>query len=272
MTQTSHAASTINLERLEKLKPWVRQLAQEEILTRFNACSAQKKRDGSWLTDADLATHHRLQDLLKQHWPEIAFLSEEMHESDQADSLAQNSVWIVDPLDGTSNFAAGIPLFAFSMALVEHGQIQLAITYDPVRDELFSAVQGAGAFLNDEALICQSEQQDLSDCIAWIDFKRLNSELKQRLIESPPYGSQRNMGSCALEWCWMAANRGHLYLHGGMKLWDYAPGSLILKEAGGYACTLEQEAVFQNDLKPRSVIMASHAETFKNWRRWISEI
>ncbi len=102
-----------------------------------------------------------------------------------------------------------------------------------------------------------------------VDFKRLPAGLARRLISDPPYASQRNFGSSALEWAWVAAGRGHVYLHGGQKLWDFAAGSLILTEAGGFSCTLAGEPVFKSSLESRSVIAASGEALFRSWRDWL---
>ncbi|MCK5665742.1 MAG: inositol monophosphatase family protein, partial [Thiotrichaceae bacterium] len=200
----------------------------------------------------------------------IAFLSEEMSLNTQEKLLATSDrLWCLDPLDGTSNFAAGIPLFAISLALFVNGKVQIGITYDPVRDEMFSAVKGQGAWLNGEPLKCVPSGFALDKTIAIVDFKRLKPDLVQRLLSNPPYKSQRNLGTCVLEWAWMAANRGHLYLHGGMKLWDLAAGTLILEEAGGYACTLEGESVFRPAMKPRSVVISPDKALFESWKAFL---
>src|SRR5690606_37453944 len=94
--------------------------------------------------------------------------------------------------------------------------------------------------------------------------------LARELGACPPYGSQRNFGACSLEWCWLAAARFHIYLHGGQKLWDYAAGSLVLKEAGAPAATLTGEEVFALDLAPRSVVAAIDPETFAKWQKWLA--
>ncbi len=104
-----------------------------------------------------------------------------------------------------------------------------------------------------------------------VDFKRLPTRLKLALTQQPPYGSQRNLGSCVLEWAWMAANRGQLYLHGGMKLWDLAAGTLILAEAGGYACTLQGETVFKAAMEPRSVVVSPDPQLFAEWLHYLQE-
>ena len=260
------------LPDLQTLTQKIRDIAREEILPRFTGVEFAVKQDGSLLTEADLATNRRIADFLYQHWPEIAFLSEEMESEEQERLLREtDALWCLDPLDGTSNFAAGIPLFAVSLALFQQGEVVLALTYDPVRDEMFSAQRGQGAWLNGQPLRCQPSHFKLRNAVAIVDFKRLSMPLKQALLHKPPYGSQRNLGSCVLEWAWMAANRGNLYLHGGMKLWDLAAGTLILAEAGGYACTLQGEPVFVPALAPRSVVISPDPVLFAAWLQYLQE-
>jgi myo-inositol-1(or 4)-monophosphatase len=244
--------------------------ARQEILPRFCKVGYEVKRDGSLLTEADLATDERIQQALASEFPEIAFLSEEMSLQRQEALLNDSEqLWCLDPLDGTSNFAAGLPLFASSLALIQRGEVVMGFTYDPVRDEMFSAVKGQGAWLNGEPLKCHSSGFSMDKAIAIVDLKRLKADLAQRILLDPPFKSQRNMGSCVLEWAWMAANRGHMYLHGGMKLWDLAAGTLILEEAGGYASTLEGESVFRPRMKPRSVIISPDENLFREWRDFL---
>jgi myo-inositol-1(or 4)-monophosphatase len=260
------------LPDLKKLESLISQVAKEEILPRFNRVSYEVKEDGSLLTEADLSADKRICSALAEWYPDIAFLSEEMTSLEQENLVSSaEKLWCLDPLDGTSNFAAGIPLFATSLALFVNGEVKIGITYDPVRDEMFSAVKGQGAWLNGEPLKCVSSGFTLDKTIAIVDFKRLKPDLVQRLLKNPPYKSQRNLGTCVLEWAWMAANRGHLYLHGGMKLWDLAAGTLILKEAGGYACTLEGESVFRPAMKPRSVVISPDKALFESWKTFLIE-
>ncbi len=258
------------LPELTILENIIREVSNEEILSRFNKVTYTIKGDGSLLTEADLSADKRIRLALAEQYPDIDFLSEEMAQ-EQQESLLKNSqkLWCLDPLDGTSNFAAGIPLFATSLALFVNGEVQIGITYDPLRDEMFSAVKGQGASLNNEPLHCRDSGFTLNKSIAMIDFQRLKPELVQRLLSHAPYKSQRNLGSCVLEWAWMAANRGHLYLHGGMKLWDMAAGTLILSEAGGHACTLEGEEVFRLSMKPRSVLVSPDKKLFDQWKDFL---
>jgi myo-inositol-1(or 4)-monophosphatase len=252
---------------LDALCTLVREAAREELLPRFTRVAQQHKADGSILTEADLAIDARLRAALARHWPGIAFLSEEMDAAAQ-DTLLQSQdqpLWCLDPLDGTSNFAAGIPFFGVSLALLHAGEVRLGVIYDPVRDECYSAQRGRGARLNDVPLRTAPIDLTLERCIALIDFKRLSPKLRGRLIETPSYHSQRNFGSCALEWAWLAAGRGHIYLHGGQKLWDFAAGCLLLDEAGGAAFTLDGETVFRAALHPRSVAASPDPALAREW-------
>lgn len=248
----------------------VRHIARQEILPRFTKVGFALKQDGSVLTEADLAVNRRIQGFLRQHYPHIAFLSEEMERSEQERLLRDaDALWCLDPLDGTSNFAAGIPLFAVSLALLQRGEVVLAVTYDPIRDELFTASKGHGAWLNGQRLQCHPTGFALRNAVAIVDFKRLSPSLRHALLTDCPFGSQRNIGSCVLEWAWLAANRGHVYLHGGMKLWDLAAGTLILSEAGGYASTLAGEPVFAPTMQPRSVVLSPDAALFEAWLHYL---
>lgn len=259
------------LPTIDELEPILRQVAALELMPRFNRVGHDVKADGSLLTEADLAVDRALHDELTRRWPEIAFLSEEMPREQQEALLAESDrpLWVLDPVDGTSNFVAGIPYFAISLALIVNGQPVLGMTLDPVRNECFAASRGTGAYLNAERLQVKPVNIGLRHAVALVDFKRLSPALKTRLMEASPFGSQRNFGSCALEWCWMAAGRGHVYLHGGMKLWDIAPGALILAEAGGHSSTLDGEDVFVPRMEARSVIMSPSCELFETWSNWL---
>ena len=91
-----------------------------------------------------------------------------------------------------------------------------------------------------------------------------------RIASQPPYSSQRSFGGVALDWCWLAAGRYHLYLHGKQNLWDYAAGYLIFTEVGGNACTLESEPVYDFSLKPRSAVAALDGQLFEEWCKYLN--
>ncbi len=243
--------------------------AQEELLPRFTRVARNEKADGSVVTEADLACQQHIAERLRRHWPEIAFLGEEMDGRQQAELLqGPQPLWCLDPLDGTSNFANGIPYFSVSLALIERGQVSLGLVYDPLRDECFVA-DPQGARLNDEPLTPIHSGLSLQQATAIVDFKRLSPTLAQRLVSQTPYGSQRSFGSVALDWCWLAMGRGHVYLHGRANLWDYAAGEFIFRQAGGHSCTLEGEAVFVNALSGRSSVGAVDEKLFHQWTQWL---
>ena len=265
----------MTLPSLETLAEVVRTAAREELMPLFADVIRHIKHDGSVVTEADVAMQHRLKSDLARHWPEYDFLGEEMpgHENEQLTTHKGKNPWCVAPLDGTSNFATGIPYFAVSLALIIDGRQELGLVYDPVRDECFMARRGAGARLNGMTLGVHEPPlpEVLRRCVASVDFKRLQAPLAAQLGAYPPYGSQRNFGASSLEWCWLADGRFHLSLHGGQKLWDFAGGSLILAEAGGRASTLKGEEVFNYGLEPRSVVAAATPILFSAWRAWIDE-
>ncbi|PID49887.1 MAG: inositol monophosphatase [Proteobacteria bacterium] len=260
------------LPEVDLLADMVSQVAQDEIMTRFGQTGFRLKGDGSLVTEADLAANQRLCELLKQHWPSIAFLSEEMDVEQQEKLLLESDwLWCLDPLDGTTNFAAGVPLFATSLALFHKGKVVMGITYDPVRQESFTVQKGQGAFLNGVRLQSQPSGFSLKQAVALLNFKRLPSVLQQVLLQNMPFASQRNLGACTLEWAWIAANRGQVYLHGGMKIWDLAVGTLLLSEAGGYACTLKGEAVFRPVVQNRSVVASLDKALFEQWYQYLQQ-
>lgn len=253
---------------LKQLRQIVRESAQQHIMSRFTRVGFDFKADGSIVTEADTAMQQAVADELQRLWPEFSLLGEEM-DSDTQQALIQSDqqgLWVLDPIDGTTNFASGVPIFSVSLALIQHNQIIAGLIYDPVRDECFSALKEQGAWLNDDSLKPEVLQTAVNQCIAQVDLKRLPGRLAMGLVADHPYASQRNFGSGALDWCWLAAGRSQLYLHGGQNLWDYAAGQLILTEAGGYSETFEGEPVFSNSLKKRSVIAASSPQLFEKWR------
>ena len=256
---------------INELARLVRETADRELPARFCCGSGSRKADGSLVTEADLVMQSALAEALQRHWPDIDILGEEMDVSAQQRALQQagTGVWCIDPLDGTSNFSIGVPYYAVSVALLRNNQVELGIVYDPSRKECFAAARGQGAWLNGQRLPQQQLSTVLSQGMALIDLKRLTPGLASRLAANPPYKSQRSFGAVALDWCWLAAGRCHLYLHGRQKLWDYAAGSLILLEAGGSAVTLDGGPVFSPTLQPRSAAAALDPSLFKQWTQWL---
>jgi len=254
----------------QQFQQTVKDVVKQTLLPLLNNVSRQYKQDGSIVTFADKAIQQALTDNLQALWPEVALLGEEMPVAEQQVLLeSKQPLWCLDPIDGTSNFAADLPFFSISIGLIEDSEVTLAMVYDPSRDESFTAVKGQGAWLNDMPLKTLDAGLNLRRSIAYIDFKRLPAELSQKLIQARPYGSQRNLGSTALELCWLAAGRGHIYLHGEQHIWDYAAAELILNEAGGYSCTLEGDSMFSNALEKRSGCAAVDQSLFNDWKNFL---
>jgi myo-inositol-1(or 4)-monophosphatase len=248
----------------------VKWVAADEIMPRYLKVAHRQKIDGSLCTEADtsaqLALVKKLQGIVN-----VPVLGEEMSEAEQQAiwQAGSDGIWCVDPVDGTSNFVRGLPYFAVSVALLRGGNAVLGVVYDPVKDEVFAAEQGKGAFLNSEKLVARETAKCLTEALANVDLKRLDTKLVERLAAHPPYSSQRNFGASTLDWCYTAAGRYDVYLHGGQKLWDYTAGLLILREAGGHACTIEQDVFEQGDIWHRSVVAARDEKLFAEWKRWI---
>jgi myo-inositol-1(or 4)-monophosphatase len=248
----------------------VKLVAVEEIMPRYLKVTHRQKIDGSLCTEADTAAQLALVKKL-QAIVNVPVLGEEMSEAEQQAIWQSGSdgIWCVDPVDGTSNFVRGLPYFAVSVALLRGGNAVLGVVYDPVKDEVFAAEQGKGAFLNGDKLVGRETAKCLAEALANVDLKRLDTKLVERLAAHPPYSSQRNFGASTLDWCYTAVGRYDVYLHGGQKLWDYAAGLLILRESGGYVCTIEQDEFEQGDIWHRSVVAARDEKLFTEWKRWI---
>jgi myo-inositol-1(or 4)-monophosphatase len=252
----------------------LRDIAREELLPRFHgALSVSEKADGSLVTSADHAVDARFRQAVDEFFPGMNVLSEEQPREDQAAVLSSDEdFWLVDPLDGTTNFAGGLPFFAVSAALIRKGRVEFGATYDPVRDELFSARRSFGLLLNGERPPPRRfEVERLECCTALVDLKRLPPVLAQALALQGPYRSQRNLGACALEWAWLAAGRADLYLHGGQALWDCAAGALMLAESGGHLTDLDGGPVFRRSLNKPSAVAASSRTLHERWLRWLDE-
>jgi myo-inositol-1(or 4)-monophosphatase len=248
----------------------IQQCAESSLNAYFKLSTANIKDDGSIVTEADLAMQTAMTSALRQRYPDVMMLGEENSNQEHLDVMQSgNDYWCLDPLDGTNNYHHTLPIFSVSLALISNDQPIMAIIYDPIRQEIFSTLKGHGLWINNQQALAPKQPLDLRNSIATVDFKRLDMEIKLPLIEQPPYKSQRNFGSCALEWAWLAAGRLQLLLHGSEKFWDYAAGYLLTSEAGGFSETIEGEAVFNGTLSSRSVIAASNEVLFKLWAHWI---
>ncbi|MCH9697880.1 MAG: inositol monophosphatase [Gammaproteobacteria bacterium] len=262
--------------QLSELTDIVRDAGQTLLIPGFDNISHSRKEDGGIVTKIDTETQEYLSHRLKNLVPGSLVLGEEMTDA-QHNALLEHyqsqpdlGLWIIDPLDGTRNYAAGIPVFCVSVAWYHNGQVVLGVVYDPMRDECFAAEYSRGAWLNDTPLQLNDSTQQLKHSIAVIDTKRLTHQLSTSLMRQSPYASMRSFGSGALEWCWLAAQRFQLYLHGSQKLWDYAAGELILREAGGHSVSLDTQAETNTLQLTSSFLAASNQSLFELWQNWLA--
>lgn len=260
------------LPDLPELEQLIRDTAAEQKIAECGMdVKCETKADGSWVAEIDRRMQKCLRDKLNARWPHYDFIGEEMDYAEQVAACknGKDGYWVLDPLDGTTNFSAGFLFYGISLALVVDGEAQLGVVFDPLREECFAAKRGAGATLNGKPLTATTTRA-LGECIAIVDYKRLVGDLAEQLVRSPPYRSQRNLGASVLEWCWLAAGRAQLYLHGGQKLWDFAAGNLILCEAGGAATSLSGKPLNCDRLRKRSVVAAANPELLALWNKWIT--
>ncbi len=205
------------------------------------------------VTDVDLAAEHAALGILRQEYPHFGILSEE---SEPVASSSQYT-WVVDPLDGTRNYASGIGHFCTVVALSDGNDPVLGVTYDPLREELYSAELGMGAFLNGKPLAV-SENRNLSQSLLCCDMGYVDEKAGQaiELIRFlwPGMLSIRLMGSSALGVAYAAAGRVDLYFHHSLSPWDIAAGLVLVREAGGIVVDKRGQPA---DLRTSSVIASS---------------
>ncbi|MDG2394842.1 inositol monophosphatase [Candidatus Thioglobus sp.] len=260
---------TIDIQHLISI---VKKTAKEELLPRFQHVAKQYKLDGSIVTEADIAAQKRIQESLYNLYPEITLLGEEMSAEEQLNALSNhNGVWVLDPIDGTSNFSHGLPYYCVSLALIQNQEVQLGIVYDPERDECFYAQKDQGAFLNNKKLNAPDYSTSLNQAIVGVDLKRLPVKIAAELASNPPYASQRSLGSIALDWCWVSTGRIQAYLHGKHNLWDYAACWLILEEANGASKTINGDCVFTPTMEHKFAMAAVSTDLLNEWFSIINE-
>jgi myo-inositol-1(or 4)-monophosphatase len=262
------------LDLLQHVERIAKDAGQNILLPAFiSQTSIQtRKSDGSIVTETDEKAQAFIQKTLYALDPSIGFLGEEMSQEEQLHALHHGGkFWCVDPLDGTGNFTTPMPLFAISIALIADGRPVLACIYDPVRDEMFSATLGNGLRINGENYTPIPSNKTLDDCIGFVDFKRLNTPLAIKLVTQKHYRSQRNIGTCALEWAWLAAGRAQFIVHGGQKLWDYAAGLLLAEEAGCTVTDFTGQHPFAHSRLSCPILAASNTDLSHAWLSLVDE-
>ena len=187
------------------------------------------------VTDVDLAVERMFRQLVAERFPDHRILAEELGAANESGPAGY--CWIFDPIDGTTNYAHGLPVFSASLALEQAGRLVLGAVYDPTRKELFTAERGGGAFLNG-APIRVSNAQGLLDALLVTGFPYDVHQTVDEIVGL--FGAfigraqaVRRLGSAALDLCYVAAGRMDGFWEKRLKPWDMAAGGLIVEEAGG---------------------------------------
>ena len=194
------------------------------------------KGPANFVTASDIRTQKIIFDELSYAKPDWSFVMEESKPIENKNTKAR---FIVDPIDGTTNFMHGNPNFAISIAAEINNRLEAAIVYSPITDEMFAAERGKGSFLNDKRIRVATRKK-LSDSILITGIPHLgrgNKELfiKEMDIIIPEVAGIRRSGSAALDLAWIAAGRYDIFWERGLSIWDIAAGVLLVREAGGFA-------------------------------------
>lgn len=206
----------------------------------------EEKAQGDWCSALDREIEQWLRQRIAQRYPQHGFWGEESHSgTPNAQQLAAQPVWVVDPIDGSMNFLRGYPQYAVSIALLEGGQPVVACIVDPVREEAFTAARGQGATCNGRPLAVASTAQ-LSQAVAATVFPKprapfMDDYLRELSAVMKNVSGVRRAGSMALELAYLAAGRIDVFWERGMGAWDAAAGLLLIEEAGGQLWALDDQ-------------------------------
>lgn len=212
----------------------------------YDAREIKSKGKRDIVTDADFAADRTVRAILHMDFPQDHFLSEEDSAATRrklwarVEATDSARLWVVDPLDGTTNYAQHLPCFAISIALYQTGAVQIGVVYDPLRREMFAAERGRGAFLNGKR-IAVSAKRRFENAVVGTEWAR-DQKLRERtaaifsqMVARATTG--RALGSAALSLCYVAAARFDAYFHFSLSPWDVAAAALVIEEAGGRVTT-----------------------------------
>jgi myo-inositol-1(or 4)-monophosphatase len=209
------------------------------IITRasfeIDRLTVRRKQHNDFVSEVDHAAEEAIIRTLRDAYPSHAFLGEESGAS--AASAGAEYLWIIDPLDGTTNFLHGFPQYCVSIALRHKGVLQQAVVYDPNRNELFTATRGAGAFLNDRRIRVSAtdkfEDSLIGTGFPFREFAHFDEYLRMFGEVTRRVAGVRRPGAAALDLAWVAAGRVDGFWEMGLSPWDMAGGALLVREAGG---------------------------------------
>jgi myo-inositol-1(or 4)-monophosphatase len=196
--------------------------------------TVSEKSPANLVTEADFASQQAIHRIIAGRFPDHGFLGEEDAQTDSTGETGYR--WIVDPLDGTSNYVHRFPYYAVSIALECEGELLAGVVLDPNRDELFSAVRGGGAFLNDRPIRpTRTDRLDQALVVASlpVNVGRDHFSIRQFLAVLTASQHLQRTGSAALNLCYVACGRIDAFFSSSLKAWDIAAGALLVQEAGG---------------------------------------
>ena len=210
-------------------------------LNRLDSLEVTSKNRNDFVTDVDRTAEREIMEIIAKAYPSHAFLAEESGVTGHDDT-----VWIIDPLDGTTNFLHGFPTFAVSIACQHKGRLEHAVIYDPMRLELFTATRGDGARLENRR-IRVSKQRELEGSLVATGFpyreheEHVDAYLAMLKVTMARAAGVRRPGAAALDLAYVAAGRVDAFFEFGLRPWDTAAGTLLIQEAGGRIGTLTGE-------------------------------
>ncbi len=226
------------MENIHLLLEFALEMAEEAgnvLMNYFRGSSLEistKQNDYDVVTAADKASEKLIIEKIKKSFPTHSILTEETGSLAEGDDYR----WVVDPLDGTTNFSQGLPIFSVSIALEYKGDAVIGVVFAPYLKEMFYAVKGEGAYLNGKKIVCSSksrlEQAVVSTGIPYDKMINPDNNLKELGKVAPKVRGLRRMGSAAIDLCYVAAGFFDAYWELNLNRWDVAAGCLISKEAG----------------------------------------
>ncbi len=205
---------------------------------KLDALNVVEKDRMDFASEVDELAEKEIIKEFRRSTPEYAILGEESGE--KKGKPGNRFTWVIDPLDGTSNYLRGIPHFCVSIALVENGEPIHGVIFDPLRNELFTTSRGSGTTLNDKR-VRVADRKDLSGAMVLTGFpprERARASAQLKCVDTllTEIEDIRRTGSAALDLAWVAAGRADAYFEAGVKPWDIAAGALMVREAGGKVC------------------------------------
>jgi myo-inositol-1(or 4)-monophosphatase len=225
------------------------QIAREAghlLVQRLGSAKITNKGDINLVTEADIAAENLIIERIRSHYPQHGILAEESGEAAIIGGRQSEWKWIIDPLDGTTNYAHGYPCFCVSIALEHNGVLEVGVVYDPMRDEMFAAERGQGATLNDRQ-IRVSNVEELNQAMVCTGFPYNVRERPDFAREFAKFTlnaqAVRRDGSAALDLAYVACGRFDGFWEDGLNPWDVAAGALLIFEARGRVTNFKDEPV-----------------------------